>query len=188
MVVHRHTGVGVWDILRVLLFKDVLICLRRVTFFPCRKKVTKERHSRGEGFRFPSPLKNPLTLKRPKGEGLRPLPFGNPHPGRAIIKSRLCREAAKVGGGQWPPLEKKEVPLKIVSPSLKIPTGEGFFAISPNFAAKICHTSRNVKNFPVRACNSGNAVLYSKHKCRLAQNPYRGFPFFVRAKNEPCWL
>ena len=28
-------------------------CLRRVTFFPCRKKVTKERHLRKGGFRFP---------------------------------------------------------------------------------------------------------------------------------------
>ena len=95
--------------------------------------------------------------------------------GLAIIKSRLCRKAAKGGDGRWPPLEKKEVPLKIVSPSLKTPSGEGFFAISPNFAAKICHTSRNVKKFPVRACNSGNAVLYSKHKCRPVKNPYRGF-------------
>ena len=81
-----------------------LFCLRRVTFFPCRKKVTKERHLRKGGFRFPPFLKNLFPLKRPKGEGLRPLPFGNPTRGRAIIKSRLCREAAKVGGGRWPPL------------------------------------------------------------------------------------
>ena len=27
--------------------------------------------------------------------------FGNTHRGWAIIKSRLCREAAKVGGGFW---------------------------------------------------------------------------------------
>ena len=47
-------------------------CLRRDTFFPWRKKVSKERHLRGEGFRFPSPLKNPLSLKRPKREGCGP--------------------------------------------------------------------------------------------------------------------
>ena len=29
------------------------LCLRRVTFFPWRKKVTKERHLRKGGFRFP---------------------------------------------------------------------------------------------------------------------------------------
>ena len=101
MVVHRHTGVGVWDILRVLLFMDVLVCLRRVTFFPWRKKVTKERHSRGEGFRFPSPLKNPLTLKRPKGEGLRPLPFGNPHPGRGDYQ---IAPLPRSGKGRWRPM------------------------------------------------------------------------------------
>ena len=83
------------------------LCLRRDTFFPWRKKVSKERHLRKGGFRFPPFLKNPFPLKRPKGEGLRPLPFGNPHPGGwAIIKSRLCRSAAKVGGGQRPPFEK----------------------------------------------------------------------------------
>ena len=75
-------------------------CLRRVTFVSSDKSNQK-RHSRGKGFRFPFPLENPPSLKRPKGEGLRPLPFGNPHPGvHAIIKSRLCRKAAKVGGGQ----------------------------------------------------------------------------------------
>ena len=31
--------------------------------------------------------------------------FGNTLRGLAIIKSRLCREAAKVGGGLWPPFE-----------------------------------------------------------------------------------
>ena len=78
-------------------------CLRRVTFFPWRKKVTKERHSRGKGFRFPFPLENPPSLKRPKGRGLRPPPLWKPPPlGWAIIKSRLCRKAAKVGGGQGP--------------------------------------------------------------------------------------
>ena len=38
---------------------------------------------------------------------VRPLPFGNPTLGVAIIKSRLCREAAKVGGGLWPPVGVK---------------------------------------------------------------------------------
>ena len=179
MVVHRHTGVGVWDILREARFKDAFVCLRRVTFFPCRKKVTKERHSRGERFRFPSPLKNPLTLKRPKGEGLRPLPFGNPHPG---IGDYQIAPLPRSGKGRWRPraaIGEKGSTSKNRLSLFEPPSGEGFFAISPNFAAKICHTSRNVKNFPVRACNSGNAVLYSKHKCRLAQNPYRGFSFFA---------
>ena len=45
-----------------------VFCRPRVTFFPCRKKVTKERHLRGEGFRLPSPLKKPLTLKRPNNK------------------------------------------------------------------------------------------------------------------------
>ena len=47
-------------------------CLRRDTFFPWRKKVSKERHSRGKGFRFPFPLENPPSLKRPKREGCGP--------------------------------------------------------------------------------------------------------------------
>ena len=101
MVVHHHAGVRVWDILREARFKDAFVCLRRVTFFPCRKKVTKERHSRGEGFRFPSPLKNPLTLKRPKGEGLRPLPFGNPHPG---IGDYQIAPLPRSGKGRWRPM------------------------------------------------------------------------------------
>ena len=179
MVVHRHTGVGVWDILREARFKDAFVCLRRVTFFPCRKKVTKERHSRGEGFRFPSPLKKPLTLKRPKGKGVRALPFGNPHPG---ISDYQIAPLPRSGKGRRRPMaaigEKGSTSKN--RPSLfEPPSWEGFFAISPNFAAKICHTSRNVKNFPVRACNSGNAVLYSKHKCRPVRNPYRGFSFFA---------
>ena len=81
-------------------------CLRRDTFFPWRKKVSKERHLRGEGFRFPSPLKNPLSLKRPKREGCGPPSLETPSRGYAIIKSRLCRAAAKVGGGQGPLVEK----------------------------------------------------------------------------------
>ncbi len=38
---------------------------------------------------------------------VRASPFGNTHRGWAIIKSRLCREAAKVGGGQGPPVGMK---------------------------------------------------------------------------------
>ena len=46
---------------------------------------------------------------------VRPLPFGNLTPGGvAIIKSRLCREAAKVGGGLWPLVDMKRE---------RIPTG-----------------------------------------------------------------
>ena len=96
---------------------DVLICLRRVTFFPCRKKVTKERHSRGEGFRFPSPLKNPLTLKRPKGRAAA-LPFGNPSGAGAgrhalPIKSKSFLPAAPIGvpcGTALPHLEVRHSP------------------------------------------------------------------------------
>ena len=76
-------------------------CLRRVTFFLWRKKVTKERHLRGEGFRFPSPLKNPLTLKRPNGEGLLPLPFGKPHPG---VSDYQIAPLPRSGKGRWRPM------------------------------------------------------------------------------------
>ena len=81
------------------------ICLRRVTFFSWRKKVTKERHLRKGGFRFPPFLKNLFPLKRPKREGDGP-PSLETLSGVAIIKSRLCRIAAKVGGGQGPPFRK----------------------------------------------------------------------------------
>ena len=80
-------------------------CLRRVTFFSWRKKVTKERHLRKGGFRFPPFLKNPIPLKRPKREGCGPPSLETPTCGWAIIKSRLCLFAAKVGGGLWPPLQ-----------------------------------------------------------------------------------
>ena len=82
-------------------------CLRRVTFFLWRKKVTKERHSRGKGFRFPFPLENPPSLSDQRGRAAA-LPLWKHPPGVwAIIKSRLCREAAKVGGGLWPPFERR---------------------------------------------------------------------------------
>ena len=83
------------------------LCLRRVTFFPWRKKVTKERHLRKGGFRFPPFLKNPIPLKRPKREGCGPPSLETPTCVWAIIKSRLCRKAAKVGGGRGPPFERR---------------------------------------------------------------------------------
>ena len=41
------------------------------------------------------------------GRGCCPSPLETPTRGWAIIKSRLCREAAKVGGGQGPPVGVK---------------------------------------------------------------------------------
>ena len=81
-------------------------CLRRVTFVNSDKSNQK-RHSRGKGFRFPFPLENPPSLKRPKGRGCDPSPLETSPRGVAIIKSRLCRSAAKVGGGQGPPEAKR---------------------------------------------------------------------------------
>ena len=75
-------------------------CLRRDTFFPWRKKVSKERHLRGEGFRFPSPLKNPLTLKRPKGRGCAP-PLWKPHPRR--VGDYQIAPLPRSGKGGWRP-------------------------------------------------------------------------------------
>ena len=58
----------------------------------------------GGRFRFPPFLKNLFPLKRPKGRGRDPSPLETSPLGfQAIIKSRLCREAAKGGGGQGPP-------------------------------------------------------------------------------------
>ena len=81
-------------------------CLRRVTFVNSDKSNQK-RHSRGKGFRFPFPLENPPSLKRPKGRGCDPSPLETSPRGVAIIKSRLFRFAAKVGGGQGPPEAKR---------------------------------------------------------------------------------
>ena len=78
------------------------LCLRRGTFFPERKYP--KNGLRGEGFRFPSPLKNPLSLKRPNGEGLRPLPFGNPHPwvGRLSNRAFAAKRQREVAAfGRW---------------------------------------------------------------------------------------
>ena len=82
-------------------------CLRRVTFVNSDKSNQK-RHSRGKGFRFPFPLENPPSLKRPKGRGCDPSPLETSPRGVAIIKSRLFRSAAKVGGGQGPPEAKRK--------------------------------------------------------------------------------
>ena len=82
-------------------------CLRRVTFVNSDKSNQK-RHSRGKGFRFPFPLENPPSLKRPKGRGCDPSPLETSPRGVAIIKSRLFRFAAKVGGGQGPPEAKRK--------------------------------------------------------------------------------
>ena len=71
-------------------------------YFLSRKKVSKERHLRGEGFRFPSPLKNPHSLKRPKGEGLRPLPFWKPPP-RGSCDYQIA-PLPHCGKGRWRPL------------------------------------------------------------------------------------
>ena len=79
-------------------------CLRRVTFVNSDKSNQK-RHSRGKGFRFPFPLENPPSLKRPKGRGCDPSPLETSPRGVAIIKSRLFRFAAKVGGDQGPLFE-----------------------------------------------------------------------------------
>ena len=78
-----------------------LICLRRVTFFHWRKKVTKERHLRKGGFRFPPFLKNPIPLKRPNGKGVRALPFGNPHPG---VGDYQIAPLPQSGKGRWRPV------------------------------------------------------------------------------------
>ena len=69
-------------------------CLRRDTFFPWRKKVSKERHSRGKGFRFPFPLENPPSLKRPKREGRGPPSLETPTGGGCSAPAgdtSLCR-------------------------------------------------------------------------------------------------
>ena len=77
-------------------------CLRRVTFFLWRKKVTKERHLRKGGFRFPPFLKNLFPLKRPKREGVRVLPLWKHPPGERRLSNRAFaalrqREVAAFG-------------------------------------------------------------------------------------------
>ena len=77
-----------------------VFCRPRVTFFPWRKKVTKERHLRGEGFRFPSPLKKPLTLKRPKREGCGPPSLETPSGG---LGDYQIAPLPRSGKGRWRP-------------------------------------------------------------------------------------
>ena len=82
-------------------FSPLSFCLRRVTFFPWRKKVTKERHLRKGGFRFPPFLKVPFPLKRPKGRGCDPSPLEtSPWGGGDYQIAPLPRS----GKGRWRPL------------------------------------------------------------------------------------
>ena len=55
MAVRKVLAFGRWSVGAGLCPARLIFsfCLRRVTFFLWRKKVTKERHSRGKGFRFP---------------------------------------------------------------------------------------------------------------------------------------
>ena len=74
-------------------------CLRRVTFFLWRKKVTKERHLRKGGFRFPPFLKNLFPLKRPKREGDGPPSLETPSGGGDYQIAPLPH----CGKGRWRP-------------------------------------------------------------------------------------
>ena len=67
---------------------------------PASAKEAKRR-SRGEGFRFPSPLKNPLTLKRPKGRGRDPSPLETPPGG--LCDYQIAPLPLR-GKGRWRPL------------------------------------------------------------------------------------
>ena len=70
-------------------------------------KVTKSAIQGGRKFRSSFPLENPPSLSDQRGRAAA-LPLWKHPPGVwAIIKSRLCREAAKVGGGLWPPVGVK---------------------------------------------------------------------------------
>ena len=65
-------------------------------------KVTKSAIQGGRKFRSSFPLENPPSLSDQRGRAAA-LPLWKHPPGVwAIIKSRLCRKAAKVGGGLWP--------------------------------------------------------------------------------------
>ena len=70
-------------------------------------KVTKSAIQGGRKFRSSFPLENPPSLSDQRGRAAA-LPLWKHPPGVwAIINSRLCREAAKVGGGLWPPVGVK---------------------------------------------------------------------------------
>ena len=187
MVVHRHTGVGVWDILRVLFFMDVLICLRRVTFFPCRKKVTKERHLRKGGFRFPPFLKNLFPLKRPKGRAATP-PLWKPPPGEGDYQIAPLPQSGK---GRWRPMaaigEKGSTSknrLFLFENTLR----GGIFRHFAQFCRKNLSYQPKCKKFPCPRLQLRKRSAILKTQVQTGTNPYRGFPFFVRAKNEACWL
>ena len=64
-----------------------VFCLRRVTFVNSDKSNQK-RHSRGKGFRFPFPLENPPSLKRPKREGCGPPSLETPSGGVPRLRAR----------------------------------------------------------------------------------------------------
>ena len=76
------------------------LCLRRVTFVSSDKSNQK-RHLRGEGFRFPSPLKNLLSLKRPKREGCGPPSLETPSGG---VGDYQIAPLPRSGKGRWRPL------------------------------------------------------------------------------------
>ena len=77
------------------------LCLRRVTFFSWRKKVTKERHLRKGGFRFPPFLKNLFPLKRPKGRDRDPSPLETPPGGLCDYQIAPLPLRSK---GRWRPV------------------------------------------------------------------------------------
>ena len=97
-------------------------------YFLSRKKVPKELFKGGEGFRFPSPLKN-LSLKRPKREGRGP-PLGNTS-GEGV--SRLRAQ----GGCGHPPLRT----------AIGDHSVGGDAHIAPYATALLWHISPSVKTF-----------------------------------------
>ena len=73
---------------------------------PIAAKVTKSAIQGGRKLRSSFPLENPPSLNDQRGRAAALPLWKYPPKGRAIIKSRLCRAAAKVGGGLWPPFRK----------------------------------------------------------------------------------
>ena len=73
--------------------------LRRVTLVNSDKSNHK-RHSRGKGFRFPFPLENPPSLKRPKREGRGPPSLETPSGGRSDYQ---IEPLPRSGKGRWRP-------------------------------------------------------------------------------------
>ncbi len=155
-------------------------CLRRVTFVNSDKSNQK-RHSRGKGFRFPFPLENPPSLKRPKGRGCDPSPLETSPRGVAIIKSRLCRSAAKVGGGQGPLFES----IFLFWP-LSFPKGRRVFRAparvtfgrSPKSDQKVCLKPK-VSRLPARYVLWLSAAFTARS---------REFDFVVRSKGSSLRL